>query len=37
MRATDFIGIGLVVTIITITISFYPAVLAARSYSDKDL
>jgi lipoprotein-releasing system permease protein len=37
MRTSDFGIIGLVVTIITIVISFYPAVLAARSYSDKEL
>lgn len=37
IRFTDFATIGVVVTIITIAISFYPAVLAARSYSDKEL
>lgn len=37
MRVTDFLIIGLVVAAVTISISFYPAVLASRSFSDKEL
>ena len=37
IRSWDFIYIATVVVLITLTISFYPAVLAARSYSQKEL
>jgi lipoprotein-releasing system permease protein len=37
IRSGDFIYIATVVVFITLTISFYPAVLAARSYSQKEL
>jgi lipoprotein-releasing system permease protein len=37
MRSIDFFSIAAVVVAITVVISFYPAVLAARSYSQKEL
>jgi lipoprotein-releasing system permease protein len=37
MRSIDFLSIAAVVVVITVAISFYPAVLAARSYSQKEL
>jgi lipoprotein-releasing system permease protein len=37
IRSWDFLNISAVVVFITVTISFYPAVLAARSYSQKEL
>ena len=37
MRSFDFVSIGAVVVIITVVISLYPAVLASRSFSDKEL
>jgi lipoprotein-releasing system permease protein len=37
IRSWDFINIAAVIVFITLTISFYPAVLAARSYSQKEL
>jgi lipoprotein-releasing system permease protein len=37
MKGSDFISIGVMITVVTIGLSFYPAVLASRSYSDKEL
>jgi lipoprotein-releasing system permease protein len=37
IRPLDFFSIAAVVIVITVAISFYPAVLAARSYSQKEL
>ena len=37
IRSWDFINIAVVIVLITLAISFYPAVLAARSYSQKEL
>ena len=37
MKGSDFVGIGVMITVITIGLSFYPAILASRSYSDKEL
>ena len=37
IRSLDFINIAVVIVLITLAISFYPAVLAARSYSQKEL